>query len=75
MVIDVFIFSSGMPSKRTWKSSRELIGTPTLPTSGRAMGSSESYPHWVGRSKAMLRPVCPFSRFERYNSLEALALE
>ncbi len=42
MVIDVFIFSSGMPSKRTWKSSRELIGTPTLPTSGRAIGSSES---------------------------------
>ena len=40
MVIDVFIFSSGMPSKSTWKSSRELIGTPTLPTSGRAIGSS-----------------------------------
>ncbi len=65
IVIDVFIFSSGISSKRTWKSSSELIGTPTLPTSGRAMRSSESYPHWVARSKAMERPVCPLERFAR----------
>ena len=42
IVIEVFIFSMGMPSNRTWKSSSELMGTPTLPTSGRAIGSSES---------------------------------
>jgi hypothetical protein len=41
IVIDVFIRSSGMPSNSTWKSSSELIGTPTLPTSGRAIGASD----------------------------------
>ena len=42
IVIEVFICSMGMPSNSTCMSSRELIGTPTLPTSGRAMRSSES---------------------------------
>lgn len=42
MVIEVFIFSMGIWSNRRWKSSRLVMGTPTLPTSGRAMGSSES---------------------------------
>ena len=42
IVIDVFICSMGISSNSTCMSSRELIGTPTLPISGRAMGSSES---------------------------------
>ena len=41
MVIDVFIRSSGMPSNSTRRSSSELTGTPTLPTSGAAISSSE----------------------------------
>ena len=42
IVIEVFISSMGISSKSTCMSSTLLIGTPTLPTSGRAMGSSES---------------------------------
>jgi uncharacterized membrane protein YjgN (DUF898 family) len=36
IVIEVFIFSSGMPSNRVRMSPRWPIGTPTLPTSPRA---------------------------------------
>ncbi len=42
-------------------SASELTGTPTLPTSPSDSGASESYPIWVGRSKATERPVCPCS--------------
>ena len=42
-------------------SSRESIATPTRPTSPTAIDASESYPIWVGRSKATDRPVCPCS--------------
>jgi len=42
MVIDVFILSSGISSKRRCMSSSEFTGTPTLPASGRAIGWSES---------------------------------
>ncbi len=42
IVIDVFMRSSGMPSNSVRMSPRWLIGTPTLPTSPRASGWSES---------------------------------
>ena len=59
MVIDVEIVSSLMPVKRRSMSSMESMATPTLPTSPRAMGESESMPIWVGRSNATLSPVVP----------------
>ena len=40
-------------------SATESIATPTLPTSPWAAGASESYPIWVGRSKATDSPVVP----------------
>ena len=42
IVIDVFICAGGMPSSRVRMSPRWLIGTPTLPTSPRAIGESGS---------------------------------
>ena len=63
MVIDVFIRSSGIPSKTVRRSPRWPMGTPTLPTSPRESSSSASYPHWVGRSNATDRPVWPLARF------------
>ena len=42
IVIDVFISSSGMPSKSVRISPRWGTGTPTLPTSPRASGWSGS---------------------------------
>ncbi len=61
IVIDVLTRSRGIPSKRTLMSSTEQIETPTRPTSPSAIGSSASYPIWVGRSKATERPVWPCS--------------
>src|SRR5664280_707363 len=49
MVMEVFIFASGMPSKSARMSPMWLIGTPTLPTSPRASSSSGSYPVWGGQ--------------------------
>ena len=59
IVIDVETSPSGMPSRRTAMSPIESIATPTLPTSPRARGWSESRPICVGRSNATERPVCP----------------
>ncbi len=42
IVIEVFIFASGIWSKSASMSAMWLIGTPTLPTSPVAIGSSES---------------------------------
>ena len=42
MVIEVFISSSGSPSKSVRISASVGTGTPTLPTSPRAIGSSGS---------------------------------
>ena len=58
IVIEVEIMSSGIPSNNRSMSSIESIATPTLPTSPSAVGSSESYPICVGRSKATDSPVC-----------------
>ena len=60
MVIEVETSSIGMPSNAVRMSSSVSIATPVRPTSPRLRGSSESRPSWVGRSKAMLRPVEPF---------------
>jgi hypothetical protein len=61
MVMEVLTWSRGMPAKRSSMSSRESMATPTLPASPRARGWSESYPSWVGRSKATLKPDWPWS--------------
>ena len=42
MVMDVLTLSRGMPSSSVSMSSRWQMGTPTLPTSPRASGWSES---------------------------------
>ena len=62
IVIDVDTSSSAIPWKRVRMSSMESIATPTRPTSPCAMGWSESYPIWVGRSKATDKPVVPWLR-------------
>jgi len=59
MVIEVETLSSGIPAKSCRMSSIESMATPTLPISPCAIGSSESYPIWVGRSNATDRPVVP----------------
>jgi hypothetical protein len=75
IVIEVFICPGGMPSSRVRMWPRWTTGTPTLPTSPRASSESGSYPVWVGRSKAIDRPVCPFARLVRYSSFDACAVE
>ena len=62
MVIEVETLSSGIPPKSVRMSSMESMATPTLPTSPCAIGSSESYPIWVGRSNATDRPMVPARR-------------
>ena len=48
--------SSGIFRNKISMSSSEEIDTPTLPTSPEAIESSESYPIWVGKSKATDSP-------------------
>ena len=60
MVMEVFILPSGIPSNSALMSPRWAIGTPTRPTSPRAISASLSYPVCVGRSNATERPVWPF---------------
>ena len=59
MVRETVISLRSIPSKASSMSARVSTAMPTRPTSPWAMGSSESRPHWVGRSKATLRPVWP----------------
>ena len=59
MVIEVETSPRGIPLRSTSMSRRELIETPTFPTSPRARGWSASRPICVGRSKATESPVCP----------------
>ena len=42
MVIDVVTFESGMPAKSTSKSRKDETATPSLPTSPRLIGWSQS---------------------------------
>jgi hypothetical protein len=62
IVIEVVTSLSGRPASRRSMSSSESMATPTLPTSPSARGWSESYPIWVGRSKAHDSPVWPAFR-------------
>ena len=61
MVIDTEIVSRSMPSKSSSMSSSVSTATPSRPTSPSERGSSLSRPMSVGRSNAVMRPVCPFS--------------
>ena len=65
IVIEVFMVFGGIPSMSDRMCPRWAIGTPTLPTSPRAIGLSGSYPVWVGRSKAIDSPVWPLARLVR----------
>jgi hypothetical protein len=62
IVIEVETRSSGISAN-----SRRMSSTESIATTGLAdlalprAGWSESYPICVGRSKAVDRPVCPFS--------------
>ena len=60
IVMDVETSASGMPSNTRRMSSIVSMATPVRPTSPRQRGLSESRPSWVGRSKAIERPVEPF---------------
>jgi len=75
IVIDTDTWSRGISSNSSSRSAMEFTGTPTLPTSAAASGSSESKPSCVGRSKAVDSPVCPPSSSSRKRSLVARALE
>src|SRR2546425_485723 len=59
IVMLVLTRSRGRPSRRIRMSSIIGIATPTRPTSPRASGASLSYPIWVGRSNATLKPSLP----------------
>ncbi len=59
IVIDVVVWSSGMPSNRTSMSAAESMATPQWPTSPSERGSSESRPISVGMSNATDRPSPP----------------
>ena len=60
MVSETVILSRSIFLKAISKSSKVSIDMPTLPTSPKERGSSESSPHWVGKSKATFNPDCPF---------------
>ena len=55
-------------------SSSVSTATPSRPTSPSDRGSSLSRPMSVGRSKAVERPVCPFSRRNLKRSLVSSAV-
>src|SRR5919198_8626 len=59
IVMDVETRSSGMSWNSRARSSTVSIATPARPTSPSAIGWSESYPIWVGRSNATESPVWP----------------
>ena len=73
MVIETDTLSSGIPANRISMSSRVSTATPTFPTSPSHSGLSESSPIWVGRSKATLKPVCPWSSRKRYRRFDSSA--
>jgi len=68
------ISSRSMPAKASSMSASVSTAMPTRPTSPSAMGSSESRPHWVGRSKATFSPVCPRSMRKRNRSRVSAAV-
>jgi hypothetical protein len=74
IVIEVDTRSSGMSANRRARSSTVSMATPTRPTSPAAIGWSESYPIWVGRSKAVERPVWPADSRARKRRLVSSAV-
>src|SRR5881397_1431933 len=62
IVMLVLTRSRGRPSRSVCISSRVEIATPTRPTSPRTIGASLSYPIWVGKSNATLRPSFPWAK-------------
>ena len=74
IVIEVDTLSSGMSDIRIRISSRQVIDTPTLPTSPSLISSSAARPSCVGRSKATDRPFCPRSNRSLNLSLVSSAL-
>ena len=64
MVIDVHLLQRDAVEENV-EVVQELMGTPTFANFGprdRVVGVSRT---GVGRSNAMLRPVCPFSKLDR----------
>ncbi len=61
IVMEVEIPPMSLPSKSHSMASKESPATPSVPTSPRDRGESESRPMRVGTSKAMERPFWPCS--------------
>ncbi len=74
MVIEVETSPMGMPWKSVSMSSRVSIATPSRPTSPSERGWSESWPISEGMSKAVDRPICPWSSRYRKRSLVSSAV-
>src|SRR5260221_10216628 len=74
IVIEVETLAKSIPEKSVSKSAKESTATPSRPTSPRALGSSESMPIKVGKSKAVESPVCPCSKRYLKRSFVSLGL-
>ena len=61
IVIDTVTSPRSMPPNSVCMSSSVSTATPSRPTSPSERGWSESWPISDGMSKAVLRPVCPWS--------------
>ena len=61
IVIETETSSNGMPENSVSMSPSVSIATPSRPTSPRLRGWSESWPIRLGMSKAVERPVWPWS--------------
>ncbi len=61
IVIDTVTWSSGIPANRRSMSATVSIATPSRPTSPSDSAWSESWPISDGMSKAVERPVWPWS--------------
>ena len=68
IVIETVTSSSGIPANSVSMSSTVSRATPSTPTSPSERGWSESRPISVGMSKAVERPVCPWSSRYRKRS-------
>ena len=74
MVSETVILFRSMSANASSMSASVSTAMPTRPTSPDAIGSSESSPHWVGRSNATLSPVWPFSISQRNRSWVSAAV-
>ncbi len=74
IVKETVILLRSMPAKASSMSARLSTAMPTRPISPAAISSSESSPHWVGKSKATFSPVWPFSSNHRKRSCVSAAV-